>query len=274
MKTLSKRLASIMLSAAIMTATLPGINANATTLEINNTSQTQTLSAYKQSLYSKDTRGIKDVNKKVNDVKSQLKSNGVKAEKIDNLIEKLKKGETWDSFNGAEPINVTEEKEGNVTTTRKDFEDGSFAISYMEEYSFPDDVNEDENEVKKLSSLSLRQARTIDNVGIRGGDVDKDEWHTTVTNCTVYLNLAAAELAFKASYTINKGKYNDEILRAYRAPYVSYTGVEVEEVNKKENSIEHARAQVSGHPIWFPTATTILYLDVGSNRAVVDLEDD
>ncbi|WP_294353178.1 hypothetical protein [uncultured Clostridium sp.] len=149
---------------------------------------------------------------------------------------------------------------GNTTTTKKVYKDGSFLYSTVETESF-------ENNSKLIKPGFLRSS-----MGIEGGTISRSTYHTSVSDCTVYTNLGFAKLAFKASYTLNKGDYNDVISEAYDASTVNYSNIRTQLVRSKETSLQPARAQVTGNPVWFPGGSTTLVLNVGGNSAEVDVE--
>ncbi|WP_143314973.1 hypothetical protein [Clostridium sp. HBUAS56017] len=181
----------------------------------------------------------------IDSIRNELKNNKVSDSKIDELIYKYENHIPWDNITENSKFTETSYTFDYVTTTKKVFEDGSYSETKLYKPKFA--------------------------TGISGGSVDSSTYHTSVSDCTVYTNLGFAKLAFKASYTINYGDYNDEITDAYEAPTVGYSNVSVSLVRSKETSLQHARAQVTGTPSWF-TGRTVLVLDVGQNGANVYTE--
>lgn len=126
------------------------------------------------------------------EVDDWMKSNGVKKDTRESLIEKLEDGEVWDSMNSSSPVKVEKLDKSSIKET---YADGSILIKGMEDVP-----------VRTLRSLS-------------GGETSSGSGYQNVKGKKVYVYGGTINAQFYADYTLVNNGY-DYISKVYNKKVV------------------------------------------------------
>lgn len=166
-------------------------------------------------------KGFKFTEEEKSYLANWLIENGVNENTKDKLMEKLEKGEMWDSISGGNPVKIEKLDE---MTEKTIYEDGSIIVSGSE-------LENNKN-----------------NRALSGGTTQSGSGYISRLNVKVYQNSGVINAHFYANYTNANGGY--DIIDSIRDPKVVTVGgtvsdIKLKMVKRREDAGGHAQARLS-----------------------------
>lgn len=208
------------------------------------------LSAVSEAALDPSSKTTADITStEIDEIRGKLLEYDVPRSQADQLVNKLKKGEAWDSFKEtAQPISTAEFNNGSEEGTIERYEDGSIIVSTLD---IPTEVNE-----STAQPFGISQCNMISVVGA-----------TTATNCQASRNYLVMDMSFRFDFFVS-GTYGQ--ITKYYSPVIGGIGFSYDPPTFEQPRLSTVRMSTNFSLFFdgFPVGNTAwIQVDVDKNGA-------